>query len=107
MQTQTPSHAHECKNALLLLFSWCVQISLFVFLQKKMKNLAVLGTVLVVAATAAAAVAPAPADRTSPQVLHKIAFGSCNRPDKNQSIWNAVAREKADVFMWTGDVVYA
>lgn len=35
-----------------------------------------------------------------------IAFGSCNRQDLPQDIWHAIALNKPDVWIWTGDNIY-
>ena len=37
----------------------------------------------------------------------KVAFGSCNKSDLPQPIWNAVLKSAPDVFIWTGDNIYA
>jgi len=36
-----------------------------------------------------------------------ISFGSCNQHDKPQVIWKNVLRNDPDVWIWTGDIVYA
>ena len=36
-----------------------------------------------------------------------IAFGSCNDEDKPQPLWPVIAAEKPDLWIWTGDNVYA
>lgn len=36
-----------------------------------------------------------------------IAFGSCNRQDEAQPLWNAILQEKPDLFLWGGDNIYA
>eukprot|EP00472_Partenskyella_glossopodia_P014447 CAMPEP_0197515062 /NCGR_PEP_ID=MMETSP1318-20131121/303_1 /TAXON_ID=552666 /ORGANISM="Partenskyella glossopodia, Strain RCC365" /LENGTH=482 /DNA_ID=CAMNT_0043063321 /DNA_START=65 /DNA_END=1516 /DNA_ORIENTATION=- len=36
----------------------------------------------------------------------KLAFGSCNKPWKNQFLWEQIEAKEPDVFMWTGDAVY-
>ena len=36
-----------------------------------------------------------------------IAFGSCNRQDEIQPLWNAILQEKPDLFIWGGDNIYA
>lgn len=37
-----------------------------------------------------------------------IAFASCHKQNKNSSqIWNSIANEKPDLFLWLGDVIYA
>jgi alkaline phosphatase D len=38
--------------------------------------------------------------------LTRIAFGSCLDETKDQTIWNTVAAENADLFLFTGDNVY-
>ena len=39
--------------------------------------------------------------------LTRIAFGSCNRVDHEQPIWEAVVRSRPDLWIWLGDIVYA
>lgn len=45
-----------------------------------------------------------------PQVVTKIAFGSCHNSKKVDPskgiIWDAIRKENADVFLWAGDSVY-
>jgi alkaline phosphatase D len=36
-----------------------------------------------------------------------IAFGSCNRQNKPQTHWATIQQHNAEVFVWTGDSVYA
>eukprot|EP01121_Diplochlamys_sp_Union-15-3_P021217 TRINITY_DN8526_c0_g1_i1.p1 TRINITY_DN8526_c0_g1~~TRINITY_DN8526_c0_g1_i1.p1 ORF type:complete len:419 (+),score=55.40 TRINITY_DN8526_c0_g1_i1:50-1306(+) len=49
-----------------------------------------------------------PADSyDSSKTLTKIAFGSCNRPDMNQALWNTITDYQPDIWIWLGDVVYA
>jgi alkaline phosphatase D len=36
-----------------------------------------------------------------------IAFGSCNRQDEAQPLWDAIIEEKPDLFLWGGDNIYA
>ncbi|QTY26611.1 alkaline phosphatase D family protein [Flavobacterium sp. CS20] len=36
-----------------------------------------------------------------------VAFGSCNRQDLEQPLWNAMAKQKPDIFIWGGDNIYA
>ena len=38
--------------------------------------------------------------------VERIAFGSCNRHDGEQPIWQAIQRVAPDVWIWTGDIVY-
>ena len=40
-------------------------------------------------------------------VLTSIAFGSCNNQKKDQSYWNNIASENPDLWIWSGDIVYA
>ncbi|MEL6389173.1 MAG: alkaline phosphatase D family protein [Bacteroidota bacterium] len=35
-----------------------------------------------------------------------IAFGSCNRPDEEQTVWNKITKNKPDLWIWLGDIVY-
>ncbi|NRA67580.1 MAG: alkaline phosphatase family protein [Pseudobacteriovorax sp.] len=39
--------------------------------------------------------------------IDRIAFGSCNHQDKAQPLWNAIVRQNPQLWIWTGDVVYA
>jgi hypothetical protein len=52
-----------------------------------------------------------PAVGVTPEELGKadfrLAFGSCSRHDRPQSLWGAVRGMKADAFVWLGDAVYA
>jgi alkaline phosphatase D len=38
--------------------------------------------------------------------IYRIAFGSCNNADLDQSIWKTVLSSKADMWVWVGDSVY-
>ena len=40
------------------------------------------------------------------RVLSRIAFGSCARQDKPQPIWDAIVRQKPDIFLGLGDNIY-
>jgi alkaline phosphatase D len=37
----------------------------------------------------------------------KIAFGSCNNQEKTPSLWDDITKEKADLWIWLGDNIYA
>lgn len=50
-----------------------------------------------------ATVAPA---QDSPQLLHKIAFGSCNKTNLPQPLFRKLVEEKPELWIWTGDVIY-
>jgi len=39
--------------------------------------------------------------------LTSIVFGSCNNQKKDQSYWNNIASEEADLWIWSGDIIYA
>lgn len=41
------------------------------------------------------------------QRIDVLAFGSCNKVDKNQDIWYSVMAVKPNVWVWLGDIVYA
>lgn len=44
----------------------------------------------------------------SPDVpITTIAFGSCNDEDKPQPLWPVIAAENPDLWIWTGDNIYA
>lgn len=38
--------------------------------------------------------------------LLRVAFGSCNKQDKDQSYWDAVEARQPDVWVWAGDIIY-
>lgn len=46
-----------------------------------------------------------PTEKLSPPTL-KIAFGSCNRTDLPQVMWEPLNANNPDVFIWLGDIVY-
>lgn len=59
-------------------------------------------------------VAPTPAarandpfDRRDPGPVSRLAFGSCNKVDRPQPLWTPIAAARPDVWIWTGDIVYA
>uniref|UniRef100_A0A6B2L735 PhoD-like phosphatase metallophosphatase domain-containing protein n=1 Tax=Arcella intermedia TaxID=1963864 RepID=A0A6B2L735_9EUKA len=39
--------------------------------------------------------------------MRKLGFGSCNNQHKAQDVWKAIRKEKLDLWVWLGDVVYA
>jgi len=39
-------------------------------------------------------------------VLERIAFGSCNKHDKAQPMWQYVSRQSPDLWVWLGDNIY-
>lgn len=53
------------------------------------------------------------ADAYSPRAINTdapvavIAFGSCNKLDKPQNMWDAVAANNPNLWIWLGDIVYA
>lgn len=50
--------------------------------------------------------AAAHAEEVFPQVLERIAFGSCASQDKPQPIWDAVLESRPQVFLAMGDNIY-
>lgn len=36
-----------------------------------------------------------------------VSFGSCNKQDKPQFLWNSMAKQNPDIFIWGGDNIYA
>ncbi|RRO24941.1 alkaline phosphatase D family protein [Flavobacteriaceae bacterium 14752] len=36
-----------------------------------------------------------------------VAFGSCNKQNHEQPLWNAMAEQNPDIFIWGGDNIYA
>lgn len=55
--------------------------------------------------TDAEAFKPRPIDTT--KNLSIISFGSCNRLDKPQVMWDAVAANNPNLWIWLGDIIYA
>ena len=41
------------------------------------------------------------------KAINTIAFGSCNHQDKEQPLWSDIEASAPDLWIWTGDVVYA
>lgn len=39
--------------------------------------------------------------------IERIAFGSCNRQDRPQPLWAAVLADRPDLWIWSGDNIYA
>ena len=39
--------------------------------------------------------------------LTSIAFGSCNNQKKDQTIWPYIAHDEPDLWIWSGDIIYA
>lgn len=50
---------------------------------------------------------PASAPLQEGQTLTRIAFGSCANQDAPQPIWNTILKDQPDLFVFTGDNVYA
>lgn len=48
---------------------------------------------------------PRPIDTT--KNLSIISFGSCNKLDKSQGMWDAVAANNPNLWIWLGDIIYA
>ena len=55
--------------------------------------------------TARAEDAPAAADEAQP--LSRIAFGSCCKQPLPQPIWGTILASKPELWIWSGDMVYA
>ena len=45
--------------------------------------------------------------RTEGDSNFSIAFGSCNHQWEEQPIWNQVLKNKPDLWIWLGDIIYA
>ena len=41
------------------------------------------------------------------KTLQTIAFGSCNNQSKSQEMWKYVVKNKPDLWIWLGDIIYA
>ena len=39
--------------------------------------------------------------------IQTIAFGSCNKQDKDQSFWSVIQAHNPDLWLWLGDNIYA
>ena len=42
-----------------------------------------------------------------PNTIESIGFGSCNRTDLDQKIWDVIANQSMNAWVWLGDIVYA
>ncbi len=42
----------------------------------------------------------------SPDIIKRVAFGSCNREYKPQPLWKPIRECKPDLWIWLGDIVY-
>lgn len=49
----------------------------------------------------------APSWAQSPEVLSRVAFGSCNHEGDEQPMWSAISRQNPDLWIWLGDNIYA
>ena len=38
--------------------------------------------------------------------VERIAFGSCNKHDSEQPMWQVIQQQEPDVWIWTGDIIY-
>ena len=45
-------------------------------------------------------------DVQSPENIQSLGFGSCNRTDLDPKIWETIAGEALDAWVWLGDIVY-
>ncbi len=83
--------------------------------QLKMRVWLILAAVLMLAGCAAnrqpisnSIVNAPPAERPAPPLLvSRIAFGSCNKYDLKQPLWEPIVSNKPDLWIWLGDIVYA
>ena len=41
------------------------------------------------------------------QVIHTIAFGSCEHQSRNQNFWDPILKSKPDLFIFAGDTIYS
>ncbi|MCP4522406.1 MAG: alkaline phosphatase family protein [Cytophagales bacterium] len=41
------------------------------------------------------------------KTISRIAFGSCNRQDKPQILWEDIHKQQAELWIWAGDNIYA
>ena len=58
-------------------------------------------------AAALLALVPALAQAGDDKPLERIAFGSCAHQDKPQPIWESIVAVKPQLFLFTGDIIYA
>ncbi|MEL7002566.1 MAG: alkaline phosphatase D family protein [Bacteroidota bacterium] len=45
-------------------------------------------------------------EEINPDILQKIAIGSCSRESNPDQLWKEIKKDKADLFIWTGDIIY-
>ncbi len=46
------------------------------------------------------------AEKTEDDTLTTIAFGSCNKQDKPQTLWGPIVKDNPDLWIWLGDNIY-
>ncbi|MES2708248.1 MAG: alkaline phosphatase D family protein [Verrucomicrobiota bacterium] len=63
-------------------------------------------TLLALPATFLMTAALLPAEEVSPQVLERIAFGSCDSQEKPQPIWDVIVKANPQLFLALGDNIY-
>lgn len=61
-------------------------------------------TLMVLSAVLSADVSPLAADM--PMDVRRIVFGSCNKHDQPQPLWEVIYQNHPDIFIWAGDIVY-
>ena len=44
---------------------------------------------------------------TASDAIKRIAFGSCAMQFKTQPVWDLIAQQKPDLFLFVGDAIYA
>ena len=65
---------------------------------------------IIVLFCSSSAIALEPADNsadTTPSPIARIAFGSCNKEDHPQPLWDVIIKNKPDLWIWLGDNIYA
>ena len=72
-----------------------------------LKSLLMVVLVLWACAAVRTEAVPVATDAYAPQPLSRIAFGSCNKVDKPQPLWEAILQSAPQLWIWTGDIIYA
>lgn len=64
-------------------------------------------TAIVVAGCASTFVHPNPSLTLPPKKGMRMTFGSCNKQERGQPLWNRIMATHPDLWIWMGDIVYA
>jgi alkaline phosphatase D len=70
-----------------------------------LKPLLVVVLVLWACAAGCTEAVPVTTNAYASQPLSRIAFGSCNKADKPQPLWQAILQSAPQLWIWTGDII--